>query len=127
MQRSRQVVPVALEWERQLENALGQHAQAAQPAAEHDPSHDGGGAAAQPATNRDGVAHANFEPAERTAPSAEGLLRSAQDEIAPVERDFGCAGAFPSNCSLFRLPAFDLEIEIEGESEDVEARSQVRR
>src|SRR2546430_17473755 len=86
MDGGRQVVTVAFEGDRKLEDPLRRHSQAAQFRPQRDSGDDRGGAAAQAAADGNVVSDAQFEAIQRAAPSLERLLGRADDQGSAIER-----------------------------------------
>src|SRR5438309_563361 len=122
-----QVVAMPFQREGELEDPLPGHAQPAQFRAKDDPGDDGGGAAPQATADRHLVADGKFEPLERAAPSIEGLLGRAGEQVATGERHLARALALPDDRRLFGLARGDVEVQVERQGEDVETRSEVGR
>src|SRR2546427_6767064 len=123
----RQIVTVAFEWDRKLEDPLRPHSQAAQFRPQRDPGDDRGGTAAQAAADGNVVSDAKFEASQGAAPSIERLLGRADDQVFAIERHLRGALARPADRRLRRFAPLDRQVQVESQRQNIEAGSEVGR
>jgi len=122
-----QVVAVPLEGKSQLENPLRRHSKTAEARPEDDARHDRGRAATEASADGDIVFHSELEAVEGPAPAAERLLGGSHQQVPAVEWHLFSALSRPGDRGLRRFARLNREAEVQGQGEDIEARSEVGR